>query len=44
MIQLPAKTEIETLQAFFKPNSLSIYAGYITPTSPNNPNRIQLKN
>lgn len=44
MIQLPAKTEIETLQAFFKPNSLSIYASYIAPTSPNNPNRIQLKN
>lgn len=44
MIQLPAKTEIETLQAFFKPNSLSIYTSYIAPTSPNNPNRIQLKN
>lgn len=44
MIQLPTKTEIETLQAFFKPNSVSIYAPYIAPSSPNNPNRIQLKN
>ncbi|MBC7868653.1 hypothetical protein H7X69_00535 [Candidatus Saccharibacteria bacterium] len=44
MIKLPTETEIETLQSFQKPHCLSIYAPYITPTSANNPNRIQLKN
>jgi len=44
MIKLPTETEIETLQAFQKPHCLSIYTSYIAPTSPNNPNRIQLKN
>jgi len=44
MIKLPTEADIETLQAFQKPCSLSLYAPYITPSSPNNPNRIQLKN
>lgn len=44
MIKLPTEADIETLQAFQKPHSLSLYAPYITPSSPNNPNRIQLKN
>lgn len=44
MIQLPTKTEIDTLQSLNRPDSISIYASYIAPTSPNNPNRIQLKN
>lgn len=44
MIQLPTKTEIEVLEALHKPLSLSLYAPYIAPSSPNNPNRIQLKN
>ena len=44
MIKLPTETEIETLQAFKKPDCISIYSSYIAPSSPNNPNRIQLKN
>lgn len=44
MIQLPTQTDIEELQLLKQPYSLSIYSPYITPSSPNNPNRIQLKN
>lgn len=44
MIQLPTKVEIDILQSLNKPDSISIYASYLAPTSPNNPNRIQLKN
>lgn len=44
MIKLPTDTEIETLQAFKKPDCISMYSSYIVPSSPNNPNRIQLKN
>ena len=44
MIKLPTEADIETLQAFQKPRCLSIYSPYIMPSSPNNPNRIQLKN
>jgi hypothetical protein len=35
---------MDTLQSLNKPDSISIYASYIAPTSPTNPNRIQLKN
>jgi len=44
MIKLPTETEIEDLQSFRKPHSLSIYAPYIAPNSSDNPNRIQIKN
>jgi hypothetical protein len=44
MIQLPTRSEILTLGTTQQPHGLSIYSGYLPPSSPNNPNRIQFKN
>lgn len=44
MINFPSQKELQELRAFNQPFCLTIYAPFIDPNTPANPNRIELKN
>jgi Bacterial archaeo-eukaryotic release factor family 7 len=44
MINLPTSDELMDLKSFDRPFCLTIYAPFIDPNAPTNPNRIELKN
>lgn len=44
MINFPSRKELQELKAFKEPFCLTVYAPFIDPNTPANPNRIELKN